>query len=329
MILGNTRWTLDFSHFVLSEAFDLADEFESVLNDQEAFTLKRTPPSLSPPPFPHQTNKKIPVKSITSIPLITLLSSMSRAFLRFICRGLRGVHAGFANTNPATLSNDSKVYYTEICQALETSAVRIDVYEKFLAGVDSAVKHAYQGAGFGDAERPGPEKELLVNARIPPVLVSAVATLLRQTVPTLKGEINRKNILLNDYSWLGFGTDSRTALYRRQRDVDILKKIPLRPALPVGRDGRVVQVQKRRRCVRCCEVSGDTTLPRSLPYFKMLVKLNLLRACPCGGMWMLETDAAGLPASGAEGRNSQGILARTSAPAPGSISVPVPVMGSG
>jgi len=51
MILGNTRWTLDFSHFVLSEAFDLADEFESVFNDQEAFTQKRNLPSPCPALF--------------------------------------------------------------------------------------------------------------------------------------------------------------------------------------------------------------------------------------------------------------------------------------
>lgn len=302
MILGNARWTLDFSHFVLSEAFDLADEFESVFNDQEAFTQK--------------------LKSTTSIPLLTLLSSMSRAFLRFICRGLRGVHAGFANTNPATLSSESRIYYTEICKLLETSPVRIDVYEKFLAGVDSAVKHAYQGAGFGDAERPGPEKELLVNARIPPVLVGAVATLLRQTIPSLKAEINRKDILLNDYSWLGFGTDARTALYRRQRDVDILKKAPLRPALAVGSDGRVLQPQKRRRCVRCCEVSGDTALPRSLPYFKMLVKLNLLRACPCGGMWMLEAGTGGV-SRGASASSGTGVVGGNSLQS--SLRTPAPV----
>lgn len=317
MILGNAKWTLDFSHFVLSEILDLAADFEDVFNDQEAFTQKRK----SHPSYIYHAQlytNTAPVKSTTSIPLLTLLSSMSRAFLRFICRGLRGVHAGFANTNPATLSNDSRIYYTEICQVLENSPVRIDVYEKFLAGVDSAVKHAYQGAGFGDAERPGPEKELLVSARIPPVLISAVATLLRQTVPTLKAEINRKDILLNDYSWIGFGTDARTALYRRQRDVDILKKVPLRPPLAVGRDGKILQAQKRRRCVRCCEVSGDTSLPRSLPYFKMLVKLNLLRACPCGGMWMLETEAgAAVPGASVGGGSSlQG--ARTPA-----------VMGSG
>lgn len=218
---------------------------------------------------------------------------MSRAFLRFTCRGLRGVHTGFATANPASLLGDSRIYYTEICQTLEASAVRIEVYEKFLAGVDSAVKHAYQGAGFGDAERPGPEKELLVNARIPPVLTTAVATLLRQTVPALKSEINRMAIYLGDYSWLGFGNDRRTALYRKQREVDILKKCALRPPLPLGNDGRVAPL-KKRRCARCCEVSGDTNLPRSLSSFKMIAKLGLLRSCLCGGMWILQTDSGEL-----------------------------------
>jgi mediator of RNA polymerase II transcription subunit 16 len=230
------------------------------------------------------------VKSTSSLPLLILLSSMSRAFLRFICRGLRGVHAGFTSANPASLFGDSRIYYTEICQTLENSPVRIDVYEKFLAGVDSAVKHAYQGAGFGDAERPGPEKELLVNARIPPVLISAVATLLRQTVPALKTEINRMAIYLGDYAWLGFGNDSRTAVYRKQRDVDILKKCPLRPPLLLGCEGRVAPT-KKRRCARCCEVSGDTSLPRSMLSFKMTAKLGLLRSCLCGGMWILEVDS--------------------------------------
>ncbi|KAJ5946495.1 Mediator complex subunit Med16 [Penicillium verhagenii] len=228
VLMGNIKWVLDFTHFVLSEVFDLADDFESLFTDLDAFTQK--------------------LKTANSAPLIILLSSMSRAFLRFICRGLRGLHTSFAQTNPATLPNASRAYYMEICQMLESSPVRIDIYEKFLAGVDSAVKHAYQGSGFGDAERPGPEREVLVNARIPPVLVTAVATLLKQTVPSMKSEINRKDILLGEYSWLGFGADARTAMYRRHRDVDILKKIPMRPPLAVGRNGRVVQAQKRKRC---------------------------------------------------------------------------------
>lgn len=289
MVLGNTKWTLDFSHFLLNEIFDMADEFEDVFNDPEAFTQKCKDLSITNTSFKPTHLTMFVVKNSSSLPLLVLLASMSRAFLRFICRGLRGVHAGFASTNPASLVGDSRVYYTEICQTLESSPVRIDVYEKFLAGVDSAVKHAYQGAGFGDAERPGPEKELLVNARIPPVLTTAVATLLRQTVPALKSEINRMAIYLGDYSWLGFGNDRRTALYRKQREVDILKKCPLRPPLPLGIDGRVALL-KKRRCVRCTEVSGDTNLPRSLLSFKMIAKLSLLRSCLCGGMWVLETN---------------------------------------
>lgn len=53
MILGNARWSLSFLHFILSEIFDLAEDFESVLNDQEAFTQKRMrvePSSLIPQP---------------------------------------------------------------------------------------------------------------------------------------------------------------------------------------------------------------------------------------------------------------------------------------
>ncbi|KAJ6112846.1 hypothetical protein N7512_008170 [Penicillium capsulatum] len=273
VILGNAKWGLSFSHFVLGEIFDLADDFDD-LTDQEAFTQK--------------------LKTTNSLPLIILLSSMSRAFLRFICRGLRGVHAGFASAASSRISDDARILYTEICHTLEASPIRIDVYEKFLAAVDSAVKHAYQGSGFGDAERPSPEKELLVNARIPPVLVPAVVTLLRQTVPALKTEIKRKDIILGDYSWLGFANDWRTTAYRQRRDVDILKKTPLRPPLPTSSDGKLVQPQKRRRCVRCCEVSGDTVLPRSLPFFKMIAKLNLLRCCPCGAFWALETDSGGL-----------------------------------
>ena len=40
MVLGNTRWALDFTQYILNETFDLADDFESILSDQEAFGQK-------------------------------------------------------------------------------------------------------------------------------------------------------------------------------------------------------------------------------------------------------------------------------------------------
>lgn len=256
---------------------------------------------------------------------------MSRAFLRFICRGLRGLHAGYAATPTLALgvSGEARMYYVEIGRMIDASPVRIDVYEKFLAGVDSAVRHAYQGAGFGDAERPAPEKELLVNARIPAVLIPAVATLLRQTVPALKQEINRMSIYLADYSWLGFGDDRRTELYRRTRDVDVLKKTPLRTSPAVANNNNNTEHQNdsshgggggnkrsavppRRRCVRCCEVSGDVTPPRSFLSFRLIARLGVLRSCICGGMWTLESGT-GSPSSMMASQNHQN-TARTPAP---------------
>ncbi|BCS25797.1 mediator of RNA polymerase II transcription subunit 16 [Aspergillus puulaauensis] len=279
MVLGNTKWILDFFLYTLNELFDLADEFESVPADQEAFNQK--------------------LKSTASLPLIVVLSSMSRAFLRFICRGLRGIHSGYAN---APLTGDARIYYTEICHALETSPVRTDVYEKLLAGVDSAVRHAYTGAGFGDNERPGPEKELLVSSRIPPVLVTAVSTILRQTIPSIKAEVDRMAIFMGDYSWLGFGSDARTEAYRRSREVDIIKKTPIFRAVPGAGTGRLgtmdvgdlgaksgTQGHLSRRCVRCCEVSEAVYPPRSVPALRMIYKLGHLRSCICGGMWDLES----------------------------------------
>ncbi|KKK26961.1 mediator of RNA polymerase II transcription subunit 16 [Aspergillus rambellii] len=273
MVLGNTKWALDFASYILNELFDLADEFEGLSSDQEAFTQK--------------------LKSTTSLPLIILLSSMSRAFLRFICRGLRGIHAGYAS---APLTGDARIYYAEICQTLDTCPVRIDVYEKFLASVDSAVRHAYHGAGFGDNERPGPEKELLISSRIPPVLITAVSAILRQTMPALKSDVDRMAIYMGDYSWLGLGSDPRTELYKRSRDVDIIKKIPLR-AVSGPSVAEMNQSSKhgnnqgylRRRCVRCCEISDGTYPPRTVLAFRMIYKLGHLRACICGGMWTLES----------------------------------------
>ena len=123
----------------------------------------------------------------------------------------------------------------------------------------------------------------------------------------MKSEINRKDIVLGDYSWLGFGSDPRSAIYRRTRDVDMLKKSPLRPRAPPGSAGAAAggQTQKRRRCVRCCEVSGDTSLPRSIAYFKMVAKLNLLRCCPCGGLWMLESENGTTLGSGSAAQQEQ------------------------
>ncbi|KAN0067719.1 Mediator complex, subunit Med16 [Elaphomyces granulatus] len=285
MVLGNAKWILDLSYYVLDDVFDLADEFESVFSDQEAFAQK--------------------VKSTNSFSLILLLSSMPRAFLRYICRELRGIHAGY--TTSYLPSVEARLFYTELFHLLDSSPVRIDVYEKFLAGVDSAVRHAYQGAGFGDAERPAPEKELLLNNRIPAVLIPAVSTVLRQTVPAVKRDLDRMAIYLADYSWLGFSNDRRTRLYRHRRSVDILEKTPF-PLADLqqsgsSRKGGSYATQAQRQCVRCCEITGDVNQRKPVVWLRMLARLGLLRNCLCGGVWAAESGISSLP-NEAQGQSS-------------------------
>ncbi|KAE8150072.1 mediator complex, subunit Med16 [Aspergillus avenaceus] len=269
ILLGNTKWALDLLHYILNDLLDISDDFEDVISDQEAFAQK--------------------LKTTNSLPLIILLSSMSRAFLRFICRGLRGLYAGYSSM---PFPGDARVHYTEICQTIDSSPVRIDVYEKLLAGVDSAVKHVYQGAGFGDAERPGAERELLVNGRVPPVLVTAVSTIFQQTVPTLKPDIDRTAIYMGDYSWLGIGSDRRTEMYRRTREVDLIKKLPFRSdLLSAGDESTKPHPGKvQRRCVRCCESFCGTYPIRPIMSSRMMFKLGYVRYCICTGAWTLVSD---------------------------------------
>jgi mediator of RNA polymerase II transcription subunit 16, fungi type len=234
---------------------------------------------------------------------------MSRAFLRLICRGLRGIHAAFPT---APVAGEARIYYRELCDAVEAAPIKVETFEKFLAGVDSAVRHAYQGAGFGDNERSAPENQLLVNSRIPAVLVSAVSVVLRQTLPSLSQEIDRLAMYLGDYSWVGFGSDRRTEFYRRTHEIDIVKKIPLRKVYGTQQSKATEQQSNsstaataflkaskleqtdggrtRRRCVRCCEVSGDIRPPRPSLWLRMIVKLQLVRSCVCGGMWAFDSS---------------------------------------
>lgn len=226
------------------------------------------------------------VQSTNSLPLIIVLSSVSRAFLRFICRGLRGIYAGYATIQIP--SGDARMFYTDICHTLETSPSRADVYERFLAGVDSSIRQAYRAASYGEAERPGPEKDLLVQGRIAGVLMPAISTILRQTVPSVQPEVDRVALYIGDYSWLGFGGDPRSELYRRTHDVDVLKKTQLPNSSDANNNNIENKIRRCRRCVRCCEVTGDTSFPRSVVAVRMFVKLGLLRSCPCGGAFAVE-----------------------------------------
>lgn len=237
------------------------------------------------------------VKTTSSLSLTLVLASMSRAFLHLVCRGLRGVHT---SSIASPFAGDGRAYSKELYALIDNAPFRFNVYEKFLNSVESAIKNAYQRAGFGDDERRTPEKDLLVNSRIPAVMIPVLVSLFKQTIPAIQTEIDQMSIYLTDYSWLGFCSDRRTEHFRQTRAVDIVKKVPLRgfnlsnniiePNVSSGitSSGNKTGSSSRRRCVRCCEITGDPSSPRSMLYFQLTLRLQLIRNCLCGGMWTFE-----------------------------------------
>ncbi|KAM5439122.1 Mediator of RNA polymerase II transcription subunit 16 [Microsporum canis] len=256
--LGNVKWALDLAKYLVDDLFEISDNFNSQTGSQESGSSSGKP--------------------YESLSLILIISSIPRSFLKYICRGLRGLTNGFRNAT--NLSNESYQMYSQIVTVIAESALKVDVYEKLLAYVDNDIKHAYQNAGFTNADRAAPERDLLINGSIPPVLQPAVTSILTKTMPMIRNEANPMYLFLQDYSWLGVGDDKRSDIFRQKYELDILRKvlIPLDESRGAARPSR--------RCVRCCGVSEDVP-PKSVAAVRMLMRTVVLRACTCGGMWSM------------------------------------------
>jgi mediator of RNA polymerase II transcription subunit 16 len=201
---------------------------------------------------------------------------MSRSFLRYICRGFRGLTGRFQNST--NLSGESRHIYANIFTMIEESPLKADVYEKLLFQTDNIVKHIYQSVSFDDAGRSSSEKELLVTCKVPNILLPAVAAVLKKIMPVMRTEVDRMALYLYDYSWLGVGDDKRSEIYRRTYDVDVLQKVP------ILREPLENKSQGGRRCVRCCGFAEDTVPSRPLLTFR----IGLLKCPICGALWTIE-----------------------------------------
>ncbi|OJD23025.1 hypothetical protein ACJ73_05625 [Blastomyces percursus] len=259
MVLGNVKWILDLAKYLVDDLLEIA---HTIPADRTSFSLSS--------------------KTYESPSLILILSSVPRSFLRHIFRYLGRFPLTFKAAN--NLSGESYQLFASINNTIDQSSLKPDLCEKLLAHIDSIVTRTYEAAGFGNAERNAPEREMLITCSIPPVLQPAVMSIFTETVPlVVRPEVDRMALALYDYSWLGVGDDKRTELFKRTHDVDILKK----------NVGKVLDATvAKRRCVRCCEVSEDTSLPRSASMYRLIGKIGVLRTCVCGGSFVMENVEA-------------------------------------
>lgn len=278
MLFGNVKWALDLAKYLLDDLLEIAANLDHVSDGQyrKLWYLCRIFNQYAD--LVETEDKKFEAFSV-----LLILSSIPRSFLKYICRGLRGIPSSFRNAQ--NLGKESFEVYFETVNLIEGSPLRVDVYEKFLLGVDNVIKHTYQSAGLRAPDRAAPERELLITASVPPVLQAAVMTILTKTVSLIRPDVSLLHLCTWDYSWLGVGDDDLSKIFREQNEIDIIKK-----AVVKIRRSKGTQVQPNRRCVRCCSFSEDTGSPKSLASFRLLVKTVVLRTCVCGGMWAIENS---------------------------------------
>lgn len=210
----------------------------------------------------------IQVYEMNTPALSIILISTSRSFLKYNCRFLRGLHA---EAKSSQTHGPQRQAFRELEAVFEESPVTVLQFEQLLSELDSGIKTAYLTSQTSDSDRKIAEKEMLVSAKTPSILIPALESFLTTAVENLRGKINEAELYFTDISWLGLSDDSRSNYWRKNHILDVLRKIEL----PKG--GRL------KRCTRCCAIVEDKTPQKG----SSLWMLNLQRTCFCGNWWMV------------------------------------------
>lgn len=136
--------------------------------------------------------------------------------------------------------------------------------------MDSGIKGAYQSAELGADDRMILEKEMLIQATIPPLLISAIKNLFA-TISELKEEINVAELYFTDTSALGLYPRSGNSRKEQVMMIDAMRKVELKRGVAF------------KRCTKCGNLTEDVPLTRG----SNMAVLQLQRHCLCGGWWMV------------------------------------------
>lgn len=185
-----------------------------------------------------------------------MLISSCRAFLKWICVYLRW---WYSETKKAVSSDPLRHALHEIESILIEAKVSFTQFERVLVEITRIINGVYAPSKMSEAARKKTEREMLVSATIPDVIVRAMSLFFTNFLGNLRMEIDEAELFFLDTSWLGLRDDRRSEDWSRENHLDELKKLRLTKKTVIS------------RCVRCCAV---TQAPAG-------------RACVCSGWWMV------------------------------------------
>lgn len=202
--------------------------------------------------------------------LALVLSSLARSYLKYNCRYLRLMSAELKSGRTygaQTLLSD------ELEAVLNNYHVTIQQFEGILSELDFIIKTAYVSSQMSEADRKNAEKELLIAATVPSVLVSGLGSFLTFSLEKLRGEVDEAELYFSDISWLGLSDDGRSDAWRKNHVLDVFRRVEL------PREAKI------RRCTRCGAVTQHVRMVNGSPWTP-----NLQRWCLCGAWWMMTRD---------------------------------------
>ena len=188
-----------------------------------------------------------------------VLISSCRAFLKWICRYLR---YWYSETKKIVSSDLLRHALHEIESILIEAKVSFSQFERILVEIDTIINGVYAPSKMNEAARKKTEREMLVSAAIPDVIVGAMSLFFTNFLGKLRMEIDEAELFFLDTSWLGLSDDRRSEDWGRGNHLDVLKKLELPKKTLMW------------RCVRCCAVMDPSQAPAG-------------RACVCNGWWMV------------------------------------------
>lgn len=130
--------------------------------------------------------------------------------------------------------------------------------------VDNQVRICYNRAQYQEERRKATEREMLISAEIPDVLMPVVTRLLTHGMDKLLDSVDPAKVMYWDLRWLGLSEDQREKQYLEKNAVDVLRKIVIG-----GKDGQ------RRRCLRCGSEMED------------MEWMGGQNKCACGSPWSM------------------------------------------
>lgn len=213
----------------------------------------------------------IAVHEMNTPALALVLSSTARSFFKYNCRYLRLLST---ELKPGQTHGAQSLLFDELGAVFKKYHVSLIQFDRILTELDSIIKTAYVSSQMSEANRKNAEKEILIAATVPSVLVPVLESFLTFSLDNLRVEVNEAELFFADLSWVGLSDDRASAAWRKDHMLDVLRKVEL------PREARI------RRCTRCCAVMEHVRVVQGTSPWS----LNMQRWCLCGSWWMMMRD---------------------------------------